>query len=130
MSSSGNDFNFDYHVSFTPDEMAKGEVSYNYETREYHGREEAPGVSVFHNDGGAIYHTYSSYARGLEVLLGAYHWIDLAPKGRNENGPTRSMGDWVRHHDRYGAGGHVEPTGKYVPAQGTESCCHSEEGRS
>jgi predicted dithiol-disulfide oxidoreductase (DUF899 family) len=125
VSSSGNNFNFDYHVSFTPDELANGEVYYNFDSREYRGREEAPGLSLFHNDSGTIYHTYSCYARGLESLLGAYSWMDLAPKGRNER--NGSMIDWVRHHDRYGAGGHVDPTGKYVPAQGKESCCHAKE---
>jgi predicted dithiol-disulfide oxidoreductase (DUF899 family) len=127
VSSSSNDFNFDYHVSFTPDELSKGSVYYNFDTQEYRGREEAPGLSLFQIDGGTIYHTYSCFARGLEPLLGAYTMIDLAPKGRNENGPNHNLTDWVRHHDRYGAGGHVDPTGKYVSAQGAQSCCHAKE---
>jgi predicted dithiol-disulfide oxidoreductase (DUF899 family) len=128
VSSFGNDFNFDYQVSFGEADMAKGQVYYNFEKREYHGREEAPGASVFLKEGADIFHTYSTFARGLEPLLGAYDWLDLAPKGRNENGPTRSMGDWIRHHDKYGAGGHVDPTVKYVSAADSDSCCHSEEG--
>src|SRR5436309_8617480 len=73
VSSYGNDFNFDYHVSFTKDEMAKGKVYYNYEMQEF-GSEEGPGVSVFYKDGaGDIFHTYSSYARGLDMLVGAYN---------------------------------------------------------
>jgi predicted dithiol-disulfide oxidoreductase (DUF899 family) len=128
VSSSGNDFNFDYHVSFTKDELAKGEVYYNFETLPYKGREEAPGASVFHKVDGEIFHTYSSYARGLEPMIGAYYWLDIAPKGRNE--PNNSMANWVRHHDRYGAGGYVDPTGKYVPAAEATSCCKAGEGKS
>ena len=100
VSSNGNDFNFDYHVSFTKDEMAKGDVYYNYEMQKF-GSEEAPGVSVFYRDAtGGIFHTYSAYARGLDILVGAYNYLDLAPKGRDEDGLTHSMA-WVRHHDRY-----------------------------
>jgi predicted dithiol-disulfide oxidoreductase (DUF899 family) len=100
VSSNGNDFNFDYHVSFTKDEMAKGKVYYNYEMTKF-GSEEAPGVSVFYRDAaGDIFHTYSAYARGLDILVGAYNYLDLAPKGRDEDGLTSTMA-WVRHHDRY-----------------------------
>lgn len=100
VSSYGSDFNFDYHVSFTKDEMAKGKVYYNYAMREF-GSEEAPGTSVFYKDGtGAIFHTYSSYARGLDMLVGAYNYLDLVPKGRDEAGLPWTMA-WVRHHDRY-----------------------------
>jgi len=102
VSSFGSDFNFDYHVSFTKDEMAKGKVYYNYETQET-GSEESPGVSVFYKDAsGDIFHTYSCYARGSEMLIGAYNYLDLTPKGRNETGPRHDLGDWVRHHDKYG----------------------------
>ena len=101
VSSYGNDFNQDYHVSFTPDEMARGEVYYNYGMEEFPS-EEAPGVSVFYKDpGGAVFHTYSAYARGLDLLIGAYNYLDLAPKGRDEADPPWTMA-WVRHHDRYG----------------------------
>jgi predicted dithiol-disulfide oxidoreductase (DUF899 family) len=101
VSSYGNDFNQDYHVSFTPDEMAQGEVYYNYGMTEFPS-EEAPGISAFYKDpGGAIFHTYSAYARGLDMLIGAYNYLDLAPKGRDEAALPWTMA-WVRHHDRYG----------------------------
>ena len=101
VSSYGNDFNRDYHVSFTPDEMAKGKVYYNYEDTEF-SSEEAPGISIFYRDpSGAIFHTYSAYARGLDMLIGAYNYLDLAPKGRDEAALPWTMA-WVRHHDRYG----------------------------
>jgi predicted dithiol-disulfide oxidoreductase (DUF899 family) len=100
LSSYGNDFNHDYHVSFTPDEMAKGKVEYNYAMGEF-PMEEAPGASVFYKDAaGDIFHTYSCYARGLDILIGAYNWLDLAPKGRDEAALPWTMA-WVRHHDRY-----------------------------
>jgi predicted dithiol-disulfide oxidoreductase (DUF899 family) len=100
VSSNANDFNFDYHVSFTKEEMAKGEVNYNYEMRRF-GSEEAPGASVFFKDPeGRIFHTYSTYARGLDMLIGAYHYLDLTPKGRDEDQLPHGMA-WVRHHDRY-----------------------------
>ena len=111
VSSYGNDFNRDYHVSFTTDEMAQGKVNYNYEMREF-GSEEAPGASVFYKDAaGDVFHTYSSYARGLDMLLGAYHYLDLVPKGRDEDALAYTMA-WVRHHDRYDDGrvvGRTEP---------------------
>jgi predicted dithiol-disulfide oxidoreductase (DUF899 family) len=101
VSSYGNDFNQDYHVSFTPDEMAQGQVYYNYGLEEFPS-EEAPGISVFYKDpGGAMFHTYSAYARGLDMLIGAYNYLDLAPKGRDEAALPWTMA-WVRHHDRYG----------------------------
>jgi predicted dithiol-disulfide oxidoreductase (DUF899 family) len=102
VSSYGNDFNRDHHVSFTPDQMAKGKVYYNYEDTEV-SSEEAPGISIFYRDpSGAIFHTYSAYARGLDMLIGAYNYLDLAPKGRDEAALPWTMA-WVRHHDRYGA---------------------------
>ena len=102
VSAFGNDFNRDYHVSFAPDEMAKGKVYYNYDVQEFPS-EEAPGASVFYkNAAGEIFHTYSAYARGLDILVGAYNFLDLAPKGRDEDGLPFTM-DWVRHHDRYSA---------------------------
>ena len=101
VSSYGNDFNRDYHVSFTEDEMAQGEVYYNYRKGEFPS-EEAPGVSVFYKDAtGAVFHTYSAYARGLDMLVGAYNYLDLVPKGRDEASLPWTMA-WVRHHDRYG----------------------------
>jgi predicted dithiol-disulfide oxidoreductase (DUF899 family) len=98
LSSHGNDFNFDYHVSFTEEEVAKGKICYNYEMTE--GGEEQPGISVFYKDAnGHIFHTYSSYARGLDLLVGAYNFLDLTPLGRRE-GKGEGM-DWVRRHDEY-----------------------------
>lgn len=100
-SSYGNDFNHDYQVSFTPEEMARGSVYYNYRNQKF-GSEEAPGASVFYCDGtGNIFHTYSAYERGLDILLGTYNFLDLVPKGRDEDGLDFTM-SWVRHHDRYG----------------------------
>jgi len=100
VSSYGTDFNFDYHVSFTREQMAKGPVDYNFTPREFPS-DEAPGLSVFYkNERGEIFHTYSAYARGLDLLIGAYNYLDLAPKGRDEDALAYTMA-WVRHHDRY-----------------------------
>lgn len=129
VSSYGNDFNYDYHVSFTKDEMAKGKVYYNYELQEFPS-EEAPGISVFNkNENGGVYHTYSSYTRGLDILMGTYNYLDLVPKGRDEDALAFAMA-WVRHHDRYGDACIVDPKVEYVPPQASESSCHSEEGHS
>jgi predicted dithiol-disulfide oxidoreductase (DUF899 family) len=99
VSSYGTDFNFDFGVSFTPEERAKGKVAYNYGTFP-RGMEELPGVSVFAKDEvGNVFHTYSTYGRGVEVMMGTYRMLDLTPKGRDEQG-ARGMA-WVRHHDRY-----------------------------
>ncbi len=118
VSSYGDDFNFDYHVSFTKDEMAKGKVYYNYEIQEF-GVEEAPGANVFYKDAtGNIFHTYSSYARGLDMLIGAYNYLDLIPKGRDEDGLAFTMA-WVRHHDRYGNDYFVDQMVTYQPPKGS-----------
>lgn len=102
VSSNGNSFNRDFHVSFTPEQKAGGKVYYNYALTEFPS-EEAPGLSVFaKNEAGEIFHTYSSYARGLDILVGAYNFLDLAPKGRDEDALPWTMA-WVRHHDRYGS---------------------------
>lgn len=101
VSSFGSDFNSDYHVSFTRNDLAKGKTYYNYELRASPSEGEAPGVSVFYKDeAGSIFHTYSAYARGLDLLIGAYNYLDLAPKGRDEDGLPFTM-DWVRRHDEY-----------------------------
>jgi len=113
VSSFGTDFNYDYHVSFTPEEQAKGKVNYNYELTEFPS-EEGPGLSVFCKDAdGRIFHTYSSYARGLDIFVGAYNFLDHAPKGRDEDGLAHTMA-WVRHHDRYDPGYFVDSTAPYV----------------
>jgi predicted dithiol-disulfide oxidoreductase (DUF899 family) len=108
VSSFGCDFNYDYHVSFTKDELATGEVYYNYRMTK-DGFDELPGLSVFvKDDEGRIYHTYSSYARGNEEVTGAFVYLDMTPKGRNE---TEIM-DWVKRHDEY-------------DAQPSAACCHA-----
>jgi predicted dithiol-disulfide oxidoreductase (DUF899 family) len=96
LSSLGSDFNFDYRVSFTDDETQQ--VDYNYRLRPW-GSTEAPGISVFVKDGGQIYHTYSSYERGLDMLNLAYHYMDLVPKGRDEG--DGGAASWVRRRDEY-----------------------------
>ncbi len=102
VSSYRNDFNFDYQVSFTKESMAKGPAYYNFAPRQSHTEGEEPGASVFAKDEtGQVFHTYSSYARGGDLLIGAYNYLDLTPKGRNETGPAFNLTDWVRHHDRY-----------------------------
>jgi predicted dithiol-disulfide oxidoreductase (DUF899 family) len=99
VSSYGSDFNYDFHVSFTKEELAQGKVDYNYALAE--GYDELPGLSVFYKDAdGVVFHTYSAYARGLDILLGAYNYLDLVPKGRDEAELPWTMA-WVRHHDRY-----------------------------
>jgi predicted dithiol-disulfide oxidoreductase (DUF899 family) len=118
VSSYGSDFNPDFRVSFTKDEMAQGKVNYNYTMQEFPS-EEAPGISVFYKDaGGDVFHTYSSYGRGLEQLVGTYMILDLVPKGRDEDELGFTM-EWVRHHDRYGTDEFADPTKPYWPA--TES---------
>ncbi len=103
VSSYRNDFNYDYHVSFTKDEIAKGKVYYNYKTQNFQS-DELSGISVFYkNANGDIFHTYSTYARGDEQLDGAYNYLDLTPKGRNETGPNHNLADWVRRNDEYDA---------------------------
>ena len=101
VSSHSSDFNFDFQVSFTTEQIAKGNNFYNFEQRADESIGEAPGISMFYKDeDDQIFRTYSSYARGGEAVLGAYHWLDLAPKGRNES----STMNWVRLHDEYGQG--------------------------
>ncbi len=100
VSSFGSDFNRDYHVTFPKDEVVDGKVHYNFGVTKFEG-EELPGASVFFKDAsGEIFHTYSSYARGLDILVGVYNFLDLAPKGRDEDKLPHTMA-WVRHHDRY-----------------------------
>jgi predicted dithiol-disulfide oxidoreductase (DUF899 family) len=115
VSSHGTDFNYDYHVSFTKEEMTRGKVYYNFDLNEFPS-EEAPGISVFYKDpNGDVFHTYSTYARGTESVLGTYNYLDLVPKGRDEEHLAFSM-SWVRHHDRYDSGHLADPTKPYWPA--------------
>ena len=107
VSSYGSDFNYDYGVSFTKEDLAKGKVNYNYGMVE--GFDELPGLSVFTKDEkGEVFHTYSSYARGNEEVIGAFIYLDITPKGRNE----KEIMDWVKRNDEYG-----------TPAD-AQSCCH------
>lgn len=100
VSSFGNEFNRDFGVSFTSEEMAKGEMIYNFRVGKFPS-DEAPGISVFYRSANEeVFHTYSCYARGLDMLNGAYHYLDLVPKGRDEDGLDYPMA-WVRHHDKY-----------------------------
>ncbi|WP_034298474.1 thioredoxin family protein [Herbaspirillum sp. RV1423] len=117
VSSRDSDFNYDFGVSFTAAEQARGQVGYNYGVRSFPS-EEAPGVSVFYkNEAGDVFHTYSTYGRGVEVMMGAYQLMDLTPLGRGERDVPHKM-EWVRHHDRY------EPTPSERSAA-AGSCCHS-----
>ena len=101
VSSYGTDFNYDFGVSFTPDQVAKGKVDYNYGNWPLVG-EEWPGVSVFYkDDSGDVFHTYSTYGRGVEVMMGTYRMLDLTPQGRAERDDTVYKMEWVRYHDRY-----------------------------
>lgn len=101
VSSLGSDFNHDYHVSFDDADLANGEVYYNYRTTGFPSSE-APGISVFaRNESGEVFHTYSTYARGLDILIGAYNFLDLVPKGRDEADLSFTM-EWLRRHDSYG----------------------------
>ena len=100
VSSFGSDFNYDFQASFAPADLAKGEVFYNFKLQKM-SIDETPGISVFTRDGeGAVFHTYSCYQRGLDMLNGAYHFLDLTPKGRDEDALPFTM-SWLRHHDRY-----------------------------
>jgi predicted dithiol-disulfide oxidoreductase (DUF899 family) len=129
VSSFGSDFNFDYHVSFTPEEKASGKVYYNYAVGEFPSQE-GPGASVFAKDAaGDVFHTYSSYARGLDILMGTYNLLDLVPKGRDEDGLAFSM-SWVRHHDRYAEGYLVDPAQKYEQPKSSAGSCCSPDSRS
>jgi predicted dithiol-disulfide oxidoreductase (DUF899 family) len=111
-SSAGSDFNYDFAVSFTPEQIEAGHVSYNFGTSGF-GIEDAPGISVFYRDEAEnIFHTYSCFARGLDMMNAAYHYLDLTPLGRHEEGLPYPM-DWVRLRDQY------------RPAAARASCCHS-----
>ncbi|MGA7524705.1 MAG: thioredoxin family protein [Acidobacteriaceae bacterium] len=101
VSSYGSDFNYDFHVSFTDEEIAAREVYYNYKKQPFE-IEERSGDSVFFRDqSGVIFHTYSTFGRGDEMVDTTYMYLDMTPKGRNENGPHFDLMDWARHHDRY-----------------------------
>jgi predicted dithiol-disulfide oxidoreductase (DUF899 family) len=112
VSSFGSDFNFDYHVSFTEEEKKANRAFYNFTSGPY-VHDELPGYSVFYKDvAGDIFHTYSTFARGTELLGGVYGFLDVTPRGRNEP-PGGNLTDWVRRHDEY-----TEKPG--------DSCCHGQ----
>lgn len=98
VSSFESDFNYDFAVSFKDEDERSGRAFYNYTIGPFIA-DEMPGASFFYREGNELYHTYSTYGRGLDLLNCTYNWLDLVPKGRNEN-PDSTM-DWVRHHDRY-----------------------------
>ncbi len=107
VSSHGSDFNGDFGVSFTPEQLDQGDVQYNYGPWP-HRTGELPGLSVFYrDDAGRVFHTYSTYGRGVEAMMGTYRMLDLVPKGRGERDAGHKMA-WVRHHDSYPAGSRGE----------------------
>ncbi len=117
VSSFESDFNFDYQVSGTKEEQGTGKVYYNYDLTEFPS-EERPGLSVFYkNEDGQVFHTYSTYARGLDILLTAYNFLDMTAKGRDEDALSYPMA-WVRHHDRY-----ETRTGKKTSNAAPGECC-------
>jgi predicted dithiol-disulfide oxidoreductase (DUF899 family) len=98
LSSAGSDFNYDFGASFTPEQVKSGRAGYNYSDQKPWG-EDVVGISVFYREkDGSLYHTYSTYSRGVDLVNGAYNYIDLTPKGRDEGGRTQF---WVRRHDEY-----------------------------
>lgn len=108
------DFSYDFFASFTPEQVARGEVFYNYE-RISAPVQDLSGYSVFYKDeGGSIYLTYASFGRGQENILTTYVMLDMTPKGRNE---TVNLTEWVRPHDRYDTNGFVDPTGQFIATQ-------------
>src|SRR3954468_19209384 len=135
VSSFGGDFNYDYQASFRPEERAKGSVYYNY-TKQPFPSEEGPGASVFFKDAGSgeIFHTYSTYGRGLDAFVGTYTLLDLVPKGRDENQLRFDMA-WVRPPAPYEGGVLADADKPYWPkfesapaasgaSSGSSSCCH------
>ena len=120
VSSHDSDFNYDFHVSFRPEDVARGQVFYNYEVKPI-PVEDLSGFSVFYKDEhGGIFHTYATFGRGAEYVMTPYVFLDMTPKGRNETGHG-NMTDWARPHDRYDVPGQINPIGQFVAG---ESCCH------
>ena len=100
VSAVGNDFNYDYNVSFSPEALANGGAPYNYGSETLTEVNEKPGISAFIKDDGQVFHTYSTYGRGLDMMNTAYHYLDIAPKGRDEGGLPFPM-EWVKLRDLY-----------------------------
>lgn len=114
VSAHDGDFNYDFNVSFRPQDIVDGKVLYNYAPSKFES-EEMPGMSAFfRNDAGEIFHTYSTYGRGDEMTVTTYMYLDIAPLGRNETGPHFNLLDWVRRHDQYDK------------AAKSGDCCHGE----
>lgn len=134
VSSHESDFNYDFHVSFTDEEVASGKVNYNFAKQEFPSAE-GPGFSVFTNDTeGNVFHTYSSFSRGVEEIMATYTILDMVPKGRDEDQLPFPMA-WVRYHDCYGTNKFADADMPYWPitesALSSTSCsCGSNEGRS
>lgn len=123
VSAAANSFQHDYGVHFTPEEL-QGEVTYNYKKGSI-GLQDAPGLSVFYkDDSGTIFHTYSTYARGLDPLVGTYQFLDLVPKGRDEDNLAFSMA-WLRHHDKYDETYVLDPAARYQQPREVETCCNA-----
>lgn len=124
VSSHGSDFNFHFGVSFTPEQLATGQVPYNYGLRPF-PVEEAPGISVFvRDDGGTVFHAYSTYGRGVELMMGTYDLLDIVPRGRHEEGLPHTMA-WVRHHDRYAPLNPPAAPAARAAGGAASSCCAS-----
>jgi predicted dithiol-disulfide oxidoreductase (DUF899 family) len=135
VSSFNSDFNYNFHVSFLPEHKKDGLVDYNYKMQKFPS-DEAPGESVFFKEPstGEVFHTYSTYGRGLDALLGTYTLLDMVPKGRDEDQLEFDM-QWVRYHDRYDGGGFADVNKPYWPkmasmpqAPASSSCCGSKAG--
>ena len=125
VSSERSDFNYDFNVSFPKERVKDGKITYNFETIDAEeGNEELPGISIFYKDeDGQIYHTYSSFGRGGEALLGTYGFLDMTPRGRNENGPNYNLGDWVERHDQYPNDGRTVKSGRTKSQEKEPSTC-------
>src|SRR4051812_10520827 len=122
VSSFASDFNRDFNVSFTEQELASESSVYNYVSKPY-PISELPGMSVFIKDAdGNIYHTYSTYARGLDMFLGVYHLLDITPRGRHEEDAPDMA--WVRHHDRYEDANFVDPWVEHAQRKASKSSTH------
>ena len=118
VSSHGSDFNYEFGVSFTPEDVASGNLNYNYGSGPF-AYEELPGISVFSkDDAGDVFHTYSTYGRGVEVMMGTYRLLDLTPKGRDERDTFYKM-EWVRYHDSY----EEQLAARAAPSDA--ACCHT-----
>lgn len=125
VSSHGSDFNYDFDVSFTPEQVATGKAYYNFHETDV-PIEDLSGLSIFYkDDSGDIFRTYSVFGRGGEEVMSSYVLLDMTPKGRNETGPNHDLTDWVRLHDQYGDEGHVDQDGRWRPAAGV-ACCAAE----